>query len=287
MIRVTLYGRFLTDEIRKTGLMLIQELKKQDVAVCLHSRLKEMNDSGLPMCTTPEEIKAQADILISLGGDGTILDTVTLVRDSEIPVLGINLGRLGFLSSRPAEDLKRTVELLVRKEFEIDRRCLLMAESKPGIYDDSNFGLNEFTIQRKDTSSMITVRTELNGELLNHYWADGLIVATATGSTGYSLSCGGPIIYPSSKSLIITPVAPHNLNVRPIVVPDDSVLTLRAEGRGDQFMCTLDSRVEEITTEHQISVRKAPFDFCLMRMDDATFLNAIREKLLWGADRRN
>lgn len=287
MIRVALYGRVLTEEIRKTAELLIDELLAKGASVCLHARLKEINTKGLPICKTPEEIRQQAEVLISLGGDGTILDTVTLVRDSEIPVLGINLGRLGFLSSRPADDLEKTVDLLENRNFEIDRRSLLMVDGKPSIYDGSNFGLNEFTIQRKDTSSMITVRTKLNGELLSHYWADGLIVATATGSTGYSLSCGGPIIYPSSKSMIITPVAPHNLNVRPIVVPDDSVLSLRAEGRGDQFMCTLDSRVEEISSAHEITVRKAPFDFCLLRMDDSTFLNAIREKLLWGADRRN
>jgi NAD+ kinase len=286
-MRIALYGRNLSEEIRATTQTLISALSKSDVEVVLHKNLAEASPGGIDLFGNGDELKNKTDILLSLGGDGTILDTVTMVRDTEIPVLGINLGRLGFLSSRSTDNLESTVEALTKKHFQIDRRCLLKVEANHPMFGKDNFGLNEFTLQRKDTSSMITIHTYLNGELLNSYWADGLILATPTGSTGYSLSCGGPIIYPSSKSLIITPVAPHNLNVRPIVVPDDSVLTFMVEGRGEQFLSTLDSRVEEISSDFEIAVRKAEFDFCLIRLDDSSFLNAIREKLLWGADKRN
>lgn len=286
-MKVALYGRNLSQDIRETTRTLADSLVAKGVDVVLHKNLAEAGIDKVGYFTGCEDLKGDTDILLSLGGDGTILDTVTLVRDTEIPVLGINLGRLGFLSSRSTEALDATVNALTKKHFQIDRRCLLRVEANYPMFGKDNFGLNEFTIQRKDSSSMITIHTYLNGELLNAYWADGLILATPTGSTGYSLSCGGPIIYPSSKNLIITPVAPHNLNVRPIVVPDDSVLTFMVEGRSESFLSTLDSRVEEISSDFEIAVRKAEFDFCLIRLDDSSFLNAIREKLLWGVDKRN
>lgn len=232
-------------------------------------------------------IEQGIEYLISVGGDGTFLDTAQLVRDSRIPVLGINTGRLGFLSSVSREEINLAVESMVERNFVIDKRQVLQLDSSEQLFGDLNFGLNEFTIHKTDTSSMITIHTYLNGELLNSYWADGLIVATPTGSTAYSLSCGGPVIYPSSENFVITPVAPHNLTIRPIVVPNDMVISFDVESRGGKFLCTLDSRFKTAKTSVQLAVRKANFSIHILRFQDSNFLNTIRHKLMWGADQRN
>src|SRR5690606_2152379 len=195
----------------------------------------------------------------SLGGDGTLLDTLSLVRNSNVPILGINTGRLGFLASTGKEDIEAAVNALRNKTYKEDKRTLIHVDSNKPIFEGANFALNEFSIHKKDTSSMITIHTYINGELLNSYWADGLIIATPTGSTGYSLSCGGPIIFPSSENFVITPIAPHNLNVRPIVVSDQSILSFEIEGRSDSFLCTLDSRYEAVDQTYQLAVRKETF----------------------------
>ncbi len=227
------------------------------------------------------------DALISLGGDGTMLHAVTLVRDSGVPMLGINLGRMGFLASIGKNLIADAVSKVRRGQYLIEERALLFLESTPHIFGDIPFAMNDATILKRDTSSMITLHTFINGDYLNSYWADGIIIATPTGSTGYSLSCGGPIIFPDSKNFVITPVAPHNLNVRPIVIADDSVISFEIEGRSENFICTLDSRFELIHADHQLAVRKNDFNVRLIRLHDATFMNTIREKLAWGADVRN
>ncbi|MBK7879123.1 MAG: NAD kinase [Saprospiraceae bacterium] len=225
--------------------------------------------------------------LLSLGGDGTILQAVTLVRDSKVPILGINMGRLGFLASIEKKLIPDAVYQLVTGSYEIEERSLLKLDSNENLFGEIPIALNDFTILKRDNSSMITIHTYINGDFLNSYWADGLIVASPTGSTGYSLSCGGPIIFPDSSSLVITPVAPHNLNVRPIVIPDHSVLSFEVEGRSENFLCTLDSRKEIIHSGHQLAIRKCEYNVRLIQLQPVSFLKTIHTKLNWGLDQRN
>ncbi len=227
------------------------------------------------------------DFFITLGGDGTILGATTHIRDSNVPIVGINLGRLGFLASIEKKRIKEAVSLLKRGMYTIYERRMLYLESNLPVFGDIRFALNDCTLLKRDTSSMITIHTFINGGYLNSYWADGIIVATPTGSTGYSLSCGGPIIFPNSGNFVITPVAPHNLNVRPIVISDDSVISFEIEGRAENFLCTLDSRFETITAAHQLAVRKNDFNIRLMQLHDVGFMETIRTKLTWGIDARN
>lgn len=227
------------------------------------------------------------DMIITLGGDGTILKAATLVRDYGIPILGINLGRLGFLARVEKTKLRETLRLLSLGRFTTEQRDMLYLESNLPIFDETPFALNDFTLLKRDTSSMITIHTFVNGSYLNSYWADGLIVATPTGSTGYSLSCGGPIVFPGSGNFVVTPVAPHNLNVRPIVLSDDSVISFEIEGRAENFLCTLDSRFETITSVHSLAVRKNDFGIQLVKLPGINFMDTLRSKLNWGADKRN
>ena len=236
---------------------------------------------------SPEDLIDDIDCIISLGGDGTLLDTVTFVRDTGIPVLGINYGRLGFLASIGKDELHTAVEALVKRTYMLDKRTLLHLDANMPLFDKVPYALNEITIHKKDTSPMIKIHTYLNGEFLNTYWADGLIVATPTGSTGYSLSCNGPVIFPESASFVITPVSPHNLNIRPIVVPDDNIISFEIEGRTDGFLCTLDSRREIVDKDVQLAVKKESFGINLIRLNENNFLQTLRNKLSWGLDKRN
>ncbi|MEO1437041.1 MAG: NAD kinase [Bacteroidota bacterium] len=237
--------------------------------------------------THQELVEQEIDFLITLGGDGTILEALTLKQDADIPVMGINLGRLGFLASIDKENIHQAIQSLINGAYITDYRTLLQLESNKPLFGKNNFALNDFTILKRDTSSMIIVHTYINGEFLNSYWADGIILSTPTGSTGYSLSCGGPIIYPNSGNFVITPVAPHNLNVRPFVIPDDCVVSFEIEGRAEHFLCTLDSRFEQIDSTHHIAIRKADFGVKLVRSLNRNFLSTIRDKLFWGHDVRN
>ncbi len=229
----------------------------------------------------------KVDILMTLGGDGTVLNAVTFVRDSNVPILGVNLGRLGFLTTTNSGKIKSIIKQLDRKMYHIEERSLLYLESNLPIFADMRFALNDFTILKRDTSSMIVLHTYVNGEFLNSYWADGVIVSTPTGSTGYNLSCGGPIVFPTSKSFVLTPVAPHNLNVRPLVISDDAVISFEVEGRSENFLCTLDSRYESIHAGYQLAIRKCDFSIRLIQLSDRSFLHNMREKLKWGDDSRN
>ena len=227
------------------------------------------------------------DCMISLGGDGTLLDTVTLVKDSGIPVLGVNYGRLGFLANIGKEDLHSALDALANRKYVLDKRTLIHLDANIPLFGETPYALNEFSLHKKDSSPMIKIHTYLNGEFLNTYWADGLIVATPTGSTGYSLSCNGPVVFPDSASFVITPVAPHNLNIRPIVVTDDNIVSFEIEGRTDGFLCTMDSRREIVTKEIQLAVKKERFGINLIRMNENNFLQTLRSKLSWGLDKRN
>jgi NAD+ kinase len=227
------------------------------------------------------------DFFITLGGDGTILAATAHIRDLGIPILGINLGRLGFLASIEKKRIREAISLVKRGMFLVDVRSMLYLESNLPLFGDVRFALNDCTLLKRDTSSMITIHAFINGAYLNSYWADGLIIATPTGSTGYSLSCGGPIIFPNSGNFVITPVAPHNLSVRPIVISDDSVISFEVEGRAENFLCTLDSRFEPVTAAHQLAVRKNDFSMKLVRLQNTGFMETIRTKLTWGTDSRN
>ncbi|GAA4035909.1 NAD kinase [Flavobacterium cheonhonense] len=227
-------------------------------------------------------------IVISIGGDGTILRAATYVRDSGIPILGVNAGRLGFLAKVQKESIESFLQIVLEKKYSITERTLLSMECSPTLAQMSvDFAMNEVAVSRKDTTSMITIETFLNGEYLNSYWADGLIIATPTGSTGYSLSCGGPILTPDVKALVITPIAPHNLNARPLVIPDDTEITLKVSGREEQYLVSLDSRITSVSNNSVLKIKKTPFRINMVEIPEETFFKTLRNKLLWGEDKRN
>ncbi len=244
-------------------------------------------DSPCKLFNTHEELLGNVDYLLSIGGDGTFLDTVKLVRNSGVPVLGINLGRLGFLSSIPKDEIASAINALVNKDFKLVPRILIKLNTKEGLFGDINYGLNEVSIRRSDSSSLMVLHVYIDGEMLNSYWADGLIIATPTGSTAYSLSCGGPIITPGSKNFVITPIATHNLTVRPFVIPDDSKIRIELEGRDKQFLVSLDSRTESINKSVVLNIEKETFNINLIQMSNKNFFSTIRDKLKWGLDNRN
>ena len=292
-MQVGIYCRVFDPNQQEDVLRLLSQLKSNQIEPVLYAPFFEQirsfwNDPQPPaLFYEADELNDQYECLISLGGDGTLLDTVTLIRDKKIPLLGINFGRLGFLASIGREELDTAVASLVNHTYVKDERTLLHLDSDLPLFGETPYALNEIAIQKLDTSSMIKIHTYLNGAFLNTYWADGLIVATPTGSTGYSLSCNGPIVFPDSGSFVITPVAPHNLNVRPIVVPDSNVISFEIEGRADSFLCTLDSRKEIVSNKTQIAVKKENFTINLIRLNENSFLQTLRNKLSWGLDRRN
>lgn len=233
------------------------------------------------------DLQSKADVLISLGGDGTLLDTLALVRKSGTPVIGINFGRLGFLASVNKNEIKNAIEALLNQQFSIDKRSLLNVESKHNLFGEENFALNDITIHRRDNTAMMIIHAYMNDEFVNSYWADGLIIATPTGSTAYSLSCGGPIIFPSAQNFVITPIAPHNLNVRPVIIPDNVNLRFEVEARSAKFLVSCDSRTVTVDRSVKITITKADFDVNLIRLHNETYLTTLRKKLLWGIDTRN
>jgi NAD+ kinase len=246
-----------------------------------------LSGDGYDTFSNSDDLDDSFDCMISLGGDGTLLDTVTLIRDKNIPVLGVNFGRLGFLASLGKEDIHTAVTALIERTYVIEKRTLIHLDADIPLFGETPYALNEFAIHKRETSPMIKIHTYLNGEFLNTYWADGLIVSTPTGSTGYSLSCNGPVVFPESGSFVITPVAPHNLNVRPIVIPDNNIISFEVEGRMDQFICALDSRKETVDRTVQVAVRKESFTISLIRLNENNFLQTLRKKLAWGFDTRN
>lgn len=227
--------------------------------------------------------------MLTIGGDGTILRAITFVRNLNIPILGINVGRLGFLAMAQKEDIKNVLHALRTKAYKTSERTVIEAliSNTETPISNINFALNEITVTRKNTASMITINTELNGEFLTSYWADGLIISTPTGSTGYSLSCGGPVIMPNAKNFVITPIAPHNLNARPLVIPDDTEVKLTISGREKKYFVSLDSRIETLSNKTSIIIRKANFSVKMIRLEGESFITTLREKLLWGEDNRN
>lgn len=289
---IAIYGKTFKKENSPFAQELFDYLDKKKMPFVVEENLLRLLKDDLSISVNANgfkdfaDVRKETDVLFSMGGDGTILDAVLMSGDSGIPILGINFGRLGFLANIGRDKIHAAVDAVERGNYMIDKRSLITLESNKPLFNNS-FALNEMTIQRKDQSSMITVHTYLNGEWLNSYWADGLIISTPTGSTGYSLSCGGPIMYPTSNNFVITPVAPHNLNVRPMVVSDEVVLSFEVTGRGDSFLCTLDSRFRTIDSSYSLAIRKAPFTANFIRLNDQDFISALKNKLHWGADERN
>jgi len=249
--------------------------------------LKKQYGINHPTCTDESLLTQNFDCLISLGGDGTALDTLSLVKDSGLPVMSINLGRLGFLANIKIDEVDKAIHALKNGLTSIEKRTVIQVESDVDEINKFPFALNDFVIQKRDTSAMITLKTSLNKSFLNTYWADGLIVATPTGSSGYSLSCGGPFIFPGSNSLVITPIAAHNLTVRPVVIPDQSVLEIDTSGRGKNVLITLDSRSFVVPSNTKLTLKRASFEFSMIQLQGVSYMDTIRNKLLWGADRRD
>ena len=292
-MNVAIYSRGVDLDQQQSLIDLIAELDRHGITIYIFADLiKKFNLSNLvstPMIAFESslDLHNNIDCLISLGGDGTVLDSITLVGDTLIPILGINYGRLGFLATISKDELSVMVEALVNRSYVIDKRTLLHIDSSIPVFDGNPFALNEFAIHKRDTSPMIKIHTYLNGEFLNSYWADGLIIATPTGSTGYNMSCNGPILFPESSSFVITPVAPHNLNVRSVVVPDSSVISFEIEGRTDELICALDARKEIVPINIQIAVKKENFCVHFIRLNENSYLTTLRTKLTWGLDKRN
>jgi NAD+ kinase len=293
-MKIAIYSRGIENDQLKDIHQFFEELISNDIEPVFfqdffnqfYSAIK-LDDNKYSTFNSFEDLDDSIECLISLGGDGTLLDTVTLVRDSGIPVLGINYGRLGFLANIGKEEIHAAIDAIANRKYVIDKRSMVHLEANVPLFGKTPYGLNEFTIHKKDSSPMIKIHTYLNGEFLNTYWADGLIVATPTGSTGYSLSCNGPVVFPDSRSFVITPVATHNLNIRPIIVPDNNIISFELEGRTDGFVITLDSRREIISKEVQLAIKKESFDIKLIRMNENHFLQTLRGKLSWGLDKRN
>lgn len=291
-MKIAIYSRGGETVRQEDLVLLLDELEKHKITCYIHSYYYEQIrhlflPDQYPTFTNAGDLDNSFECIISMGGDGTLLDTLTFMGNSNIPVLGINFGRLGFLATIGKHELVHTVNALANHTYVIDKRSLIHLDASVPLFGKTPYALNEFAIHKRDTSSMIRIHTYLNGEFLNTYWADGIIVSTPTGSTGYSLSCNGPVLFPDSASFVITPVAPHNLNVRPIVIPDDSIVSFEVEGRTDQFICALDSRREIVTKDIQLAVKKETFKISLIRLSENSFLQTLRNKLSWGLDKRN
>lgn len=290
-MKIALYGQTSGADIAEPVKALLDEFGKGRSTYAIEREFaKGLGFGADTQCFTLEEgLDRSYDLLVSFGGDGTILRAITFIRDLGIPIVGVNTGRLGFLSTCQKENVREMVRDFQAGNYKLVERSLVTAGLEgmpPGEYG-LDFALNEVTVSRKDTTSMITVETYLNGEYLTSYWADGLIIATPTGSTGYSLSCGGPVMMPSARSLVITPIAPHNLNARPLVISDETEIKLRVSGREAQHLLSLDSRITSLDNETEIWVRKADFTIKMVEFTSESFLKTIRNKLLWGEDRRN
>lgn len=291
-MKIALHGKSITPEAIPHINDLFQAISEQSFEIHISSDFrKQLKKVKIPFKNTivfeqGDDISS-CDFIMSLGGDGTMLDTVTYTAQQQVPIVGINLGRLGFLATTPRNEIVNTVQHLVNGNYTIENRSLIRVDSNQNLFAPYNFGLNEFTIVKKETSSMILVHTYVDEEYLNSYWADGLIVSTPTGSTGYSLSCGGPLVHPRLKNFIITPVSPHNLNVRPIIVSDQSKITFKIEGRTNKFMVSLDSRSCSVDDKVKISVRRESFEAKLVRFDHNKYFDTLRQKLNWGVDARN
>ena len=293
-MKVAIYGHTYQDDSMEYVMELLDELQKVGATVAIEAEFNALlttkqDTADYATFTLSEGLDTGFDLFVSFGGDGTILRATTFVKDLAIPIVGVNTGRLGFLSTFKKEAVRKMVQEFISGAYHTVERSLVEVKADFAIpeFKDLNFALNEITVSRKDTTSMITVETYLDDEYLTSYWADGLIISTPTGSTGYSLSCGGPVIVPTAKSLVLTPIAPHNLNARPLVISDDTVIRLKVSGREENHLVSLDSRIASLENGKEIIVQKAPFTVKMIEFTSESFLKTLRNKLLWGEDRRN
>ena len=294
-MKIGIYGQFYHKNSETHIQAILNALQSKGVEIVVEKNflaLMRENQSfhtDLSKLASFTKLDTSYDLFFSIGGDGTILKSITFVRDLDIPIVGVNTGRLGFLATIQKQDVTSSITEILEGNYYISERSLLSIETSPSNNEITplNFALNEVAVNRKNTTSMIKVETTINSEHLTSYWSDGLIVSTPTGSTGYSLSCGGPVIEPSNESIILTPIAPHNLNVRPLVVPDNSVVTLKVSGREDTHLVSLDSRIVTLENETLITIKKAPFTIKFVQPIEESFIKTLRKKLLWGEDKRN
>lgn len=293
-MKVAIFGQYYQNDTRPIIKDIFVFFNRNNVELVIEEKFlkilyeEEIVGKKYNTFASHKDLDSSFDILISIGGDGTMLRAATFVRDSGIPMLGVNAGRLGFLAKVQKENIETFLHIVLEKKYTISERTLLTMDANPSSSEiDINFAMNEVTVSRKDTTSMITIETYLNGEYLNSYWADGLIISTPTGSTGYSLSCGGPILTPDVKAFVITPIAPHNLTARPLVIPDDTEIRLKVSGREEQYLVSLDSRISSVNNNSELIIKKTPFKINMVEIPEETFLKTLRTKLLWGEDKRN
>ncbi|MGB0403369.1 MAG: NAD kinase [Salibacteraceae bacterium] len=293
MNNIAIYGRSFGNQHILGVQSLFEELFHRNKTISIYRPFYDYLKPRIKFKEEPHvynsnsELQKFAECLFSIGGDGTILDSITFIGKSGIPILGINTGRLGFLSTIKMEDVKSALLQLDNNDYSLEKRMLLQLKTNPTLFKNKNYGLNEVVVHKKDTSSMIAIHTYINDEILNTYWADGLIISTPTGSTAYSLSCGGPIITPGSENFVITPVAPHSLTSRPFVIPATDNIKLKVEGRGKYFLVSLDSRMETFDSDLELEIQRCDFDLNLIRFKSQSFLQTLSNKLNWGIDQRN
>ena len=294
-MKVGIYGQFYHQDAGKYIQELLDELDRAQIDVIIEENFLDIINHHETIkkeynhFSTFEELDDSYDLFFSIGGDGTILKTIYYVRHHNIPIVGINTGRLGFLATIQKEEIKESISHILSGDYSISKRSVLQinSEQEPATINDFNFALNEIAVSRRNTTSMITVETWLNDNYLNAYWADGLIVSTPTGSTGYSLSCGGPVIMPDTQNFVLTPIAPHNLNARPLIIKDDTKIKLKVSTREDTFLVSMDSRIATLQKNSVLTVQKAPFQIHLVELNGSSFPKTLRKKLLWGHDKRN
>ncbi len=293
-MKIAVYGQYYQKNSKEPLQTLLDTLEDQNVEIVLEEEFNScvLNQYELNRNTsykTFHKLDDSFDLLISIGGDGTILRAITFIKDLSIPIVGINTGRLGFLATIQPNHIKKAINDIIQGNYNISERSLLTLKTDP-VYEnllDLNIALNDISVSRKNTTSMITVETTLNDEYLTSYWADGLIISTPTGSTGYSLSCGGPVIMPEADNLVITPIAPHNLSARPLVISGSTKIKLRVSGREDNYLISLDSRIATLDNNTTVFIEKATFTIKMIELHDESFLKTLRKKLLWGEDKRN
>ncbi len=292
-MKIAIFGKQFNEPFNNSCAELFNKLKNHQCDIIIHKPFCEYISKKIDISTfdyklfEKKEDLVGVDLFISLGGDGTILQAITLIGDSNIPIVGINTGRLGFLADIAQDNIHNAIDHIFANNYTVNEVELLQLTTSNNMFGNLNFALNELGVHKRDSASMITIHTYLDDLFLNSYWADGLIVATAIGSTAYSLSVGGPILHPKAQNLVITPIAPHNLTVRPMVVPNNLKITLKVEGRADSFLATLDSRSEIFTEDVELHIQKAPFTIKLLDLPDTNYYCTLRNKLMWGADKRN
>lgn len=291
---IAIFGTPYSEHFTKYIHHLIKKLESEHVKIIIEEKFHDFLKKDIRFKNKIDTFNSytsltqnSVDFLFSIGGDGTLLNAITFIRDSNIPIMGINTGRLGFISSVSTGKIDDAINDILKGTYSINNRTLLSLETKNNLFKDKNFALNEVAVSKKDTSSMIRIDAFVNDEFLNTYWADGLVISTPTGSTGYSLSCGGPIIMPGTNNIIITPNAPHNLNVRPIVLDDDSTITLKVEDRDQLALISLDSRSRAFNSDTILKIKKSAFKIKLVQPQNNSFTSTIRTKLMWGLDKRS